>query len=216
MAACSRADALQQQLDEACAQVGVVSYHRGCWARPGRGLCLQAPPELPASPTTSPPSHLSDKQARQEGAVAAQLRGRAMALEEDLEASKLQLVAAQQAAAMAVGAGLGGAAATAEAEAARKRLESDLAERQLAAEERSAQLEALGHELAGVRASLAEAQAARGAAEAQAAEAQRAAAASAATGAGRLLGRAVGAARTAASHGCANKHPHCNCFFQPT
>lgn len=86
-------------------------------------------------------------QLRQEAAAAGELRSRVMALEEDLEASKLQLVAAQQSAALAVAAGAAGGAAvaaSAEGEAQRRRLESDLAERQRAAEERAAQLDALG------------------------------------------------------------------------
>lgn len=86
-------------------------------------------------------------QLRQEAAAAGELRQRALALEEDLEASRLQLVAAQQSAALAAAAGAAGGAAvaaTAEAEAQRRRLEGEVAARQRAAEERAAQLDALG------------------------------------------------------------------------
>ncbi|PSC67340.1 hypothetical protein C2E20_8974 [Micractinium conductrix] len=114
-------------------------------------------------------------EARQEAAVAGELRSRVMLLQEDLEGAKLA-----SAAAAAAGVGVGAAAAGGADAAARARLEREVAERQRAAEERAAQLEAMGRELGAVRASLDEAQAAREAAEAALAEARRSAASAAA------------------------------------
>ena len=72
--------------------------------------------------------------------MAGQLHSRVLLLEEQLESSKLQVVSAQQIA-MAAGAGVGAAAGADLAQ--RRRLESDLAERQAAAEARATQLDAL-------------------------------------------------------------------------
>ncbi|EFN59880.1 hypothetical protein CHLNCDRAFT_132885 [Chlorella variabilis] len=107
-------------------------------------------------------------QLRQEAAVAVELRSRVLLLEEDVEASKLQLVAAAAAGGAAAGLGT-------------SRLEADLAERQRVAEGRAAQLDALGRELADTRADLADALAQRERAEGQLAEARRSLAASAST-----------------------------------
>lgn len=87
--------------------------------------------------------------ARQEADAAGELRRRVVLLEEELEGARLQHATAL-AAAVAAGAGVAGAAAAGAgsggaANAAQvARLESDLAERRRAAEERAAQLDALG------------------------------------------------------------------------
>ncbi|KAI3429238.1 hypothetical protein D9Q98_005337 [Chlorella vulgaris] len=117
-------------------------------------------------------------QARQEAALAGELRSRVLLVEEELEAAKLQLMHAQQTAVVAAGAGaaLGGGV---EAAAARRRLDSEAEERRRAAEQRAAQLEAVSGELAGAREELADAVAQRERAEAQLAEARHSLAASA-------------------------------------
>lgn len=86
--------------------------------------------------------------ARQEAAVSGQLRSRVLLLEEEVESARLAAAQAQQAATLAAAAGAGvglGAAAGAAGEAeAVRRLEGELRERQRGAEERGAQLEAMG------------------------------------------------------------------------
>lgn len=153
----SRAGLMQQQLEEARTQVCTLLHQTsaaagahaaaGWTARPcqARRVCALLP--LTNRRPLSLPVQL-----RQEAAAAGELRSRVMALEEDLEASKLQLVAAQQSAALAAAAGAAGGAAvaaSAEGEAQRRRLESELAQRQRAAEERAAQLDALGRRALG-------------------------------------------------------------------
>lgn len=90
--------------------------------------------------------------ARQEAAVAGQLRNRVLLMEEELESARLSAAQAQQAAALAAAGAVVGAAAAAgdaagvssESVEQRRRLEAELAERQRAAEDRAAQLEATG------------------------------------------------------------------------
>ena len=158
--AASRASVAQEQLETTRALVGGWCGAVRCGARAVRVWrrapvscacvlrfdCGWQPSQQAASHLNSPNSLGPAMQLRQEEAAAVELRRRVLALEAETEAARVQLGHAQQMAALAGAAGVAGGAAAAtgvEAEQQRRRLESDLAERQRVAEGRAQQLDAL-------------------------------------------------------------------------